>query len=170
MLDFPTEELEVPRIDRDGRPSATAQYAPPSRHAVEPEFEPEPSYPAYGDTPDVDPVLPDEPDDDPTQEPVIIAHAVTVILFAIVTAGWVTIPSPVIDSVGSVIAVVLSTLAALTARNAVSTRSTVAHLRRRLAQPAAFSPELTAYIHDEVNREITRHDAEVRRASSGFRR
>jgi hypothetical protein len=57
---------------------------------------------------------------DPTREPVVIAHAVTVILGALVTAGWVAIPNTTIDTIGTVLALVLSTVAAISARSQVS--------------------------------------------------
>lgn len=57
---------------------------------------------------------------EPTGEPVVIAHAVTVILGAVVTAGWVVIPDARITAIGTVVALVLSTVAAVMARARVS--------------------------------------------------
>lgn len=56
----------------------------------------------------------------PTGEPVVIAHAVTVILGALVTAGWVAIPNTIIDAVGTILALVLSTVGVVLARARVS--------------------------------------------------
>lgn len=57
---------------------------------------------------------------DPTGEPVVIGHAVTVILAALVTAGWVSIPNTTIDAIGTIIALALSTVGAVLARARVT--------------------------------------------------
>lgn len=76
-----------------------------------------PAEPAGPEPPD--PVLPGAVLN-PSSEPVIIAHAVTVILGALVTAGWLTIPDPLINTIGSVVAFVLATLGAILARGRVA--------------------------------------------------
>ncbi len=53
-------------------------------------------------------------------EPVIISHAITVILGALVTAGWVTIPNTTINAIGTVLVLVLSTVGAVIARAKVA--------------------------------------------------
>lgn len=57
---------------------------------------------------------------DPTSEPVIIGHSITLILAALVGLGWLTIPSTTIDAIGTLVAVVLSTVGAVMARARVS--------------------------------------------------
>lgn len=57
---------------------------------------------------------------DPTGEPVIIAHAITVILGALVTAGWIAIPNATINTVGTIVALALTTAGAVLARARVS--------------------------------------------------
>jgi hypothetical protein len=63
-----------------------------------------------------------EPAPKPTasSEPVVIAHAVTVILAAIVSAGWAVIPSDTINTVGSVVALAVASLGAVFARGRVT--------------------------------------------------
>jgi hypothetical protein len=56
----------------------------------------------------------------PSSEPVVIAHAVTVILGAIVAAGWAVIPSDTINAIGSVVALVVASVGAVFARGRVS--------------------------------------------------
>jgi hypothetical protein len=51
---------------------------------------------------------------------VVIAHAVTVILGAIVSAGWAVIPSDTINTVGSVVALAVASVGAVLARGRVS--------------------------------------------------
>lgn len=53
-------------------------------------------------------------------EPVIIAHSITVILGAVVTAGWMVIPSPTINAIATVVGFVASTVGAVLARSKVS--------------------------------------------------
>lgn len=53
-------------------------------------------------------------------EPVLLAHAVTLILAAAVGTGWVTIPDTRINAVGTAVAAVLSTIGVLAARARVS--------------------------------------------------
>jgi hypothetical protein len=55
-----------------------------------------------------------------TAEPVLIAHAVTVILAALVGLGWVTIPNQTIDLVGTGAWLLVSTVAAVMARGKVT--------------------------------------------------
>lgn len=55
-----------------------------------------------------------------TAEPVLIAHAVTVVLAALVGLGWVTIPNPTIDLIGTGVWTVVSTVAAVVARGKVT--------------------------------------------------
>lgn len=55
-----------------------------------------------------------------TSEPVLIAHAVTVILGALVTMGWVALPDPTIDTIGTGVWLVVSTVAAIIARGKVT--------------------------------------------------
>jgi hypothetical protein len=61
------------------------------------------------------PVTPDQ-----TSEPVLIAHAVTVILAAVVSLGWVAIPNDTIDLVGTGVALLVSTVVAVVARGKVT--------------------------------------------------
>lgn len=88
---------------------------------------------------------------DPTGEPVVIAHAVTVILGALVTAGWVAIPNATIDTIGTVVALVLSTVGAVLAR------ARVAPLNGGLWQA------ITSYVADLVASEVARHPVSTRR-------
>lgn len=55
-----------------------------------------------------------------TSEPVVLAHGVTTVLYAIVGAGWLVIPDKTIDIIGTVVAVVLATVGVLAARARVS--------------------------------------------------
>lgn len=55
----------------------------------------------------------------PTSEPVLIAHAVSVILGALVTLGWVAVPNSTIDIIGTGVWLVVSTVAAVVARGKV---------------------------------------------------
>lgn len=54
------------------------------------------------------------------QEPVVIAHAVTTILSALVAFGWATIPGDTITIIGTVLAFVLSSVGVVMARAKVS--------------------------------------------------
>jgi hypothetical protein len=54
------------------------------------------------------------------QEPVVIAHAVTTILSALVAFGWATIPGDTITIIGTVLAFVLSCAGVVMARAKVS--------------------------------------------------
>lgn len=59
----------------------------------------------------------------PTQassEPVLISHSIVVILGALVTLGWVNIPNPVIDSIGTVLALALTGVSAWLTRSKVT--------------------------------------------------
>jgi hypothetical protein len=56
----------------------------------------------------------------PSSEPVVIAHAVTVILRAIGAAGWAVIPSDTINTIGSVVAPAVASIGAVLARGRVS--------------------------------------------------
>lgn len=60
------------------------------------------------------------PDATPTSEPVLIAHAVTVILAALVSLGWIAVPNDTIDLAGSIVAMVISTAVAVVARSRVT--------------------------------------------------
>jgi hypothetical protein len=51
---------------------------------------------------------------------VVIAHAVTVILGAIVAAGWAVIPSDTINTIGSVVALAVASVGAVLARGRVT--------------------------------------------------
>lgn len=53
-------------------------------------------------------------------EPVVIAHAVTTVLYLLVAAGWVVIPDRTVDAIASGVAVVLSLAGTLAARARVS--------------------------------------------------
>lgn len=94
--------------------------APPGRHRVGPVAPTVISEPVRTE------VEPEQPSDPPLipptspSEPVIIAHAITVILGALVTAGWVAIPDSTITLVGTVVALVLSTVGAVVARSRVT--------------------------------------------------
>jgi len=55
-----------------------------------------------------------------SSEPVVIAHAVTVILAAIVSAGWAVIPSDTINTIGSVVALAVASVGAVFARGRVT--------------------------------------------------
>jgi hypothetical protein len=81
-----------------------------------------------------------------TAEPVLIAHAVTVILAALVGLGWVTIPNPTIDVIGTGVWMVVSTVAAVVARGKVAP---VDGAQRPLT-PADFD----AYVAGIIAREI----------------
>lgn len=54
------------------------------------------------------------------QEPVLISHAVTTILSALVTLGWIVVPNSTIMAVGTLIAFLLSGVGAVMARAKVS--------------------------------------------------
>lgn len=60
-----------------------------------------------------------DPAPPPTSEPVLIAHAVTVILAALVSLGWISVPDVTIDLVGTGVALVISTVAVVVARGRV---------------------------------------------------
>lgn len=80
----------------------------------------------------------------PSSEPVIIAHAVTVILGALVTAGWLTIPDPLINIIGSVVAFVLATVGAILARARVA------------PVHGGWWATIEAYVRDLVGAELAR--------------
>lgn len=89
------------------------------------------------------PVFVNAETDGKTAEPVAIAHAVTVILSAIVAYGWVAIPDPTINAVGSVLAFVLSAVGAFIARSKVTpTAKTVVVVEDMIRQKVR--DELTA--------------------------
>lgn len=68
---------------------------------------------AVPDTPAIPPVQ-------STAEPVLIAHAVTVVLAALVGLGWLTLPNPMIDAIGTGAWLLVSTVAAVIARGKVA--------------------------------------------------
>lgn len=90
-----------------------------------------------------DPVAP--PAVDPSGEPVIIAHAVTLILGALVTAGWVALPNATIDTIGTVVALALSTVAAVMARARVT------------PVQGGMWAAIGHYVADLVDAELARH-------------
>lgn len=53
-------------------------------------------------------------------EPVVIAHSLTTVLAAVVTAGWVAIPNATINAVISVVGFAVSTVGVVLARSKVS--------------------------------------------------
>jgi len=53
-------------------------------------------------------------------EPVVLAHAVTTLLYATAAAGWLVIPDKTIDLIGTVLALVLAVAGTLAARARVS--------------------------------------------------
>lgn len=87
---------------------------------------------------------------DPTGEPVIIAHAVTVILGALVTAGWIAVPNTLIDAIGTGVALVLATVGAVLARARVSPLS------------GGLWQAIGAYVAELVAEEVARHPVAVR--------
>ena len=92
---------------------------------------------------------------DPTGEPVVIAHAVTVILGALVTAGWVAIPNTVIDTIGTVLALVLSTVGAIIARSQVS------------PVKGGIWQAIGGYVADLVAAELAKYDQEFEQYVQG---
>lgn len=88
---------------------------------------------------------------DPTGEPVIIGHAVTVILAALVTAGWVAIPNTLIDAIGTAVALVLATV------GAVLTRARVSPVKGGIWQA------IGTYVADLVAAELDAHPVSTRR-------
>jgi hypothetical protein len=81
-----------------------------------------------------------------TAEPVLIAHAVTIVLAALVGLGWVTIPNPTIDLIGTGVWLLVSTVAAVVARGKV----TPVDGANRPLTPADFE----AYVVGIIDREI----------------
>lgn len=55
-----------------------------------------------------------------TAEPVLIAHAITVTLAALVSLGWITVPDPTIDLIGTGVWLLVSTVVAVVARGKVT--------------------------------------------------
>lgn len=74
----------------------------------------------------------------------MIAHSVTVILGALVTAGWIVVPDTTIMAIGTVVAFVLATVGAVLARSKVKPWPPV----------EGFSPEIAAYIAEQVAAEM----------------
>ena len=69
-------------------------------------------------------------------EPVVVSHAVTVILGALVSAGWATIPDNTINVVGTVLAVVLAGVATVIARSKVTPTASIASIVEQLVREA----------------------------------
>lgn len=88
---------------------------------------------------------------DPTGEPVIIGHAVTVILAALVTAGWIAIPNTLVDAIGTAVALVLATVGAVLARARVS------------PVKGGIWQAIGGYVADVVAAELDAHPVNVRR-------
>lgn len=59
------------------------------------------------------------PDTATTPEPVLIAHAVTVILGALVGLGWFVIPSATVNTIGDAVLILVSTVGVFVARGRV---------------------------------------------------
>jgi hypothetical protein len=59
------------------------------------------------------------------REPVLVAHAISTLVYAAVGVGWVTLDDQVVAGVGTVVAFVLSTVAAVIARSRVSPTGTL---------------------------------------------
>ena len=53
-------------------------------------------------------------------EPVALSQALTVLLSAAVTAGWVTIPDPTVNALATLLALVITTVSTLRARSKVT--------------------------------------------------
>ena len=90
--------------------------------------------------------VPDAPAPVPPQqtgEPVVIAHAVSVILGALVSLGWLTIPNPTIDMIGSGVWLIVSTAAAIVARSKVAPVHSIADFEAYVA--GLIRDELAAY-------------------------
>lgn len=85
-------------------------------------------------------------DPTPVAEPVLIAHAVTVILGALVTLGWVALPDPTIDTIGTGVWMVVSTVAAIVARGKV----TPVDGTTRALRPADFEAYVVGVVRDEL--------------------
>jgi hypothetical protein len=79
-----------------------------------------------------------------TSEPVVISHAITTILFAAAGAGWLTVPDTTIDTIGTIAAVVLSTIGAFAARAKVSPTGRITW--------ASVRDELQSLLYDEIDR------------------
>lgn len=93
-----------------------------------------------------------------TSEPVRIAHIVTTALYLAVTLGWVFLPNTVIDTIGTVVAFLLSTYGAELARGKVSPTGRItwdgikgvirAMVYEEIDRLAAAAPALT--VHSSV--------------------
>lgn len=69
-------------------------------------------------------------------EPVVISHAVTVILGALVSAGWASIPDPTINVVGSILAVVLAGVTTVITRSKVTPTASLVSIVEGLVKEA----------------------------------
>jgi hypothetical protein len=81
-----------------------------------------------------------------TAEPVLIAHAVTVVCAALVSLGWLTIPNPTIDMIGTGVWLVVSTVAAVIARGKV----TPVDGSNRPVSAADFEAYVAGIVRDEL--------------------
>jgi hypothetical protein len=81
-----------------------------------------------------------------TAEPVLIAHAVSVILAAVVSLGWLTIPDTSIDLIGTAVWLVVSTVAAVIARGKV----TPVDGSNRPVAAADFEAYVLSIVRDEL--------------------
>lgn len=79
-----------------------------------------------------------------TSEPVVISHAVTTILYAVAGAGWLTIPDPTINTIGTIAALVISTVGTFAARAKVSPTGRITW--------ATIQDSLQAMLYDEIDR------------------
>lgn len=89
---------------------------------------------------------PPVPSTQATAEPVLIAHAVTVVLAALVGLGWVTIPDPLIDAAGTGVWLLVSTVAAVIARGKV----TPVDATNRPLVAADFEAYVAGIVRDEL--------------------
>jgi hypothetical protein len=87
------------------------------------------------------------PDTASTPEPVLIAHAITVVLVALGGLGWFVIPDATINSVGDIVLILLSTVSAVVARGKVKPVNSP-------AGPSTWT-ELETVIH-EIATEVAR--------------
>lgn len=86
------------------------------------------------------------------REPVLIAQAITVILGAFVTTGWLVLPSDVVMTVGTVVAFIVSGVMAVAARARVAPVNT------------SWFDVASSALGDLIRSEIETHDRAVRSA------
>ncbi len=84
-------------------------------------------------------------------EPVVLSQLVTTLLAAIVSVGWIALPVPVINIVGTVVALAVMI-------------GTTLHARSKVTPVVSWNAQIDQYVTDLVRREMDAHHSRLARS------